>query len=99
MKVRELLHELEEADPDAVVLSLPPYADPTDAEEVCGVVIVAEAWTCERHYTADGKTTDVHHPAGHGLSIGWQAATDRQWRERVVILSSDRVASTGEAED
>ena len=88
MKVRELLRHLSEADADAVVLYLPQYGDMTDAEEVLNVAVIAEPWTCERHYAADRKTTHVHHPSDHGLSIGWQVATDRQWRERVIILSS-----------
>ncbi|ADG14518.1 hypothetical protein BC1002_0414 [Paraburkholderia atlantica] len=97
MRVRHLLRHLQEADPDAVVLYLPQYGEMTDAEEVLNVAVIAEPWACERHYAAEGKTTDVHHPAEHGLSIGWQAATDRQWRERVVILSADSGAGTSEA--
>lgn len=88
MKVRDILHRLQKAAPDTVVLYLAPYADPTDAEEICDVVIVAEEWTCERHRFADGGISDVHHPTEGGSSLGWDQATDEQWRERVAILSS-----------
>jgi hypothetical protein len=88
MRVRDLLRHVQEANPNAVVLYLPQYGDMTDAEEVLNVAAIAEPWTCERLYAADRKTTNVHRPAEHGLSIGWQAATDTQWHERVVILSS-----------
>jgi hypothetical protein len=80
---------MDEADPNAVLLYLAPYADPSDAEEICEVVLVSESWTCERHHLPDGGTSDVHHPASHGLSIGWNEATDKRWSERVVILSSE----------
>jgi hypothetical protein len=87
VKVRDILHCLREADQDAVVLYLAPYADPTDAEEICDVVLVAEEWTCERHRSADGGISDVHHPVEGGLSLGWDQTTDEQSTERVVILS------------
>jgi hypothetical protein len=93
VKVRDMLRRLRNADPDAVVLWRPPWADASDAEETCEVVLVHEAWTCERHGATDGSTSDAHHPSGHGLSLGWDQSTDEQWTERVVILSPVRGAS------
>ena len=88
MKVWNMLHRLQDADPDAVVLYLPPYADDSDAEEICDVVLVSDMWTGERHRSADGSLLHVHHPAVGGLTLGWNQATDEQWSERVVILTS-----------
>jgi hypothetical protein len=68
-------------------LLLPRYTDLTETEELDGVVLIGEPWTCERHRDADGTTTDVYHPSSHGPTIGWDAATDESWSERVVILS------------
>ncbi|SEK07244.1 hypothetical protein [Paraburkholderia diazotrophica] len=87
MKVAELLSRLADADPDAIVLLLPSYADLTETEELDDVVLIGEPWTCERHRQDDGSTTDVHHPAGHGYTIGWNVETDESWTEHVVILS------------
>ncbi|MCG5078501.1 hypothetical protein [Paraburkholderia tagetis] len=88
MKVAELLTRLKDADPDAVVLLLPRYADFKNTQELVDVVLIAKPWTCERHREADGSTTDVHHPASHGYSIGCNAETDESWTEQVVTLSS-----------
>ncbi|MBC8750182.1 hypothetical protein OKW43_005807 [Paraburkholderia sp. WC7.3g] len=90
MKVRDILCRLQEADPEAVVLYLAPYADADDgeAEEICDVVLVPDAWRCERHRCGDGCFSHIHHPATGGLSLGWDQNTDEQWLEQVVILSS-----------
>ncbi|SKC68932.1 hypothetical protein [Paraburkholderia hospita] len=88
MKVRHILRRLQEADPDAMVLYQAPYADPTDAEEICDVVLEPDLWVCESHRSADGGVSDVHHPATGGLSMGWDQNKDEQWSERVVILTS-----------
>jgi hypothetical protein len=45
MRVRDLLRSLQEADLDAVVRYLAQYADASDAEEICGVALVSNAWT------------------------------------------------------
>jgi hypothetical protein len=82
------MRRLQEADQDAVVLYLAPYADHTDADEIRDVVLVAEEWTCERHRSADGGISDVHHPVEGGFSVGWDQTNDEQWTERVVILST-----------
>ncbi|SIT39479.1 conserved hypothetical protein [Paraburkholderia piptadeniae] len=87
MKVAELLLRLKDAEPEAVVLLLPNYADYSEAEELNDVVLIAEPWTCERHHKADGTATDVHHPASHGHTLGCDDATDESWSEHVVILS------------
>ncbi|MGF6442614.1 hypothetical protein [Paraburkholderia youngii] len=87
MKVAELLLRLKDAEPDAVVLLLPRYADFTEAEEIADVALIAEPWTCERHRNADGTTTEVHHPTADGYTLGWSPATDEEWSERVIILS------------
>ncbi|CAB3727992.1 hypothetical protein LMG22037_05330 [Paraburkholderia phenoliruptrix] len=87
MKVAELLTRLKDADPDAVVLLFPRYADFAETEELVDVVLIAEPWTCERHREADGTTKVIHHPASDGCPMGWDAATDDNWLERVVILS------------
>lgn len=87
MRVSDLHMRLQDADPDAVVLLLPSYSDLTDANELVDVVLISEPWTCERHREADGSTTDVHHPASLGYTIGWNPARDESWAERVVILS------------
>jgi hypothetical protein len=86
--VRDLLNRLEKADPDAVVLYLAPYADMTEAAEICDVAPSPDVWTCERHRSASGSFSDVHHPSVGGLSLGWNQSTDEQWFERVVILAS-----------
>jgi hypothetical protein len=88
MKVQELLLHLKDAEPDAVLLYLAPYADASDAEEVIQVTVPAEHWTCECHRSKDGRVAVIYHPAAGGLSLGWDPTTDRQWPERVVILSS-----------
>jgi hypothetical protein len=85
--VRDLLNRLQNADPDAVVLYLAPYADMTEAAEICDVISSRDVWTCERHRSADGGFSDVHHPAAEGLTLGWNQTTDEQWSERVVILA------------
>jgi hypothetical protein len=95
VKVRDILCRLQSADPDAVVLYMPAWADTTDAEEINEVAIVREAWTCERHRAPDGTTSDVHHPSDNGLSFGWNESTDKEWPERVVILSSVPGATYG----
>lgn len=87
MNVSELLLRLKDAKSDAIVLLLPSYAEFTEAEELGDVVLIAEPWTRERHHEVDGTTTDVHHPASHGSTLGWDASTDERWSERVVILS------------
>ncbi|MEM5299090.1 hypothetical protein VSR82_32810 [Burkholderia sp. JPY481] len=89
MKVRDLLHCLQDADPDAVVLYLAPYADVSAAEEVTHVLIARDVWTCERHTSADGIFSSVYHPAEYGLSLGWNPQTDKQYPRWVVILSSE----------
>ncbi|MGF6550728.1 hypothetical protein [Paraburkholderia youngii] len=91
MTVAELLLRLKGARPDAVVVMLASYADLTEAEELGDVAVIAEPWTCERHRTADGIATDVRYPAGHGPTLGWNAATDEMWTEHVVILSPQPV--------
>jgi hypothetical protein len=88
VKVKEILHRLQDADLDAVVLWLAPYADASDAEEICDVTLVTEPWTCERHRWEDGRVDDIHHPTAGGLSVGWDQANDEQRLEQVVILSS-----------
>lgn len=87
LRVSELLSRLEGADPDAIVLLLPSYADYTDAEELRDVALIAEPWTCERKHEADGATRDVHYPGGDEHSYGWNPQTDESWSERVVVLS------------
>jgi len=89
VKVRDLLTRLSTVDPEAVVLYLGEHADASDAAEIKEIVVPDESWTCERHVPVDGRFEAVHHPTAHGLSIGWNAATDTQWEEAVVILSTD----------
>jgi hypothetical protein len=36
----------------------------------------------------DGRVNKIYHPAVGGPTLGWNEATDVQWPERVVILSS-----------
>ncbi len=88
MRVRDLLSRLHAADPNAIVLWLPPWADASEADEICDVVLVAEPWACECHPTTDGQVSLSYYPAGHGHSLGYNLATDKEWPERVVILSS-----------
>ena len=95
MKVRDILRRLQEVDTDAVVLYRAPYVDDSDAEEICDVVLVSDMWTGERHRSAEGSFSEVHHPAVGGLSLGWNQTTDEQWLERVVILSSVQRAPHG----
>ncbi|MGF6924365.1 hypothetical protein OKW28_008562 [Paraburkholderia sp. 40] len=95
MRVRHLLYKLRDADPDAVVLYLAPYADESDADEIVHVNVPTDSWTCERHYPADGRVDQVFHPTHGGLSLGWDPETDEQSTVRVVILSSTPGAVDG----
>jgi hypothetical protein len=88
MRVRELLARLSPLDPEAVVLYLDEYADASDASEIREIVVPGERWTFERHEIPDGRFEEVHHPTAHGLSVGWDAATDTRWEEAVVVLST-----------
>jgi hypothetical protein len=88
MRVRDLLHHLKDADPDAVVLYIAAYADASDAEAIVQVTVLTETWTCERHRSTDGRVSDIYHPVAGGLSLGWDPKTDQQSLEPVVILSS-----------
>jgi hypothetical protein len=88
MRVRDLIRRLQVADPEAVVLYLAPYADVSEAEEIHAVCLTDAAWICERHVSSGGSIVDVHHPADHGLSIGWNDSTDTQHEENVVVLST-----------
>jgi hypothetical protein len=88
MRVRELLTRLSPLDPEAVVLYLDEYADASDAAEIKEIVVPNESWTCERHELTDGRFKEVHYPTGHGPSLGWNAATDAQQAELVVVLST-----------
>jgi len=36
----------------------------------------------------DGRVDKIYYPAAGGPSLGWNEATDQQWNELVVILSS-----------
>ncbi|MGF6596314.1 hypothetical protein P3T23_001021 [Paraburkholderia sp. GAS448] len=36
----------------------------------------------------DGRVDKIYYPAAGGQSLGWNEATDQQWNELVVILSS-----------
>lgn len=88
MRVHELLTRLSLSDPEAVVLYLDEYADACDAAEIKEIVIPDERWTCERHESTDGRFEEVHHPTGHGLSVGWNGATDTRRQESVVVIST-----------
>ncbi|ANB74911.1 hypothetical protein AYM40_20895 [Paraburkholderia phytofirmans OLGA172] len=47
MKVHELIALLSGADPEAIVLVFPPYADPSDGGPVGDVIVEEHAWTRE----------------------------------------------------
>jgi hypothetical protein len=83
MTVRDLLGHLKNADPDAVLLYLAPYADLSDADAIVQVIVPTGTWTCERHRSTDGRVDEIYHPVAGGLSLGWDPKTDEQWAERV----------------
>ncbi|MEM5460826.1 hypothetical protein VSR69_39320 [Paraburkholderia phytofirmans] len=63
MKVRELIERLAEADPEAVVLVFPQYADSTDGAELQDVIVPDKPWT--RETSEDGKSPcEVFYPGG-----------------------------------
>ncbi|OYD77403.1 UNVERIFIED_ORG: hypothetical protein BDU10_2504 [Burkholderia sp. CF145] len=95
MKVWNMLHRLQEADLNPVVLYLAPYTDASDAEEIVDLFLVSDEWTCKRYRSADGSISDVHHPAERRFSVGWDKTTDDHWPERVIILSSAPGVASG----
>ncbi|KDR40618.1 hypothetical protein BG61_24065 [Caballeronia glathei] len=95
MKVRDLITRLGSVDQDALLLRLALYADASEAEEVCVATPMNETWTCERQMSVSGEILHIHYPSSHGLSLGWNAATDQSWSERVVILSTAARARYG----
>ena len=89
MNVAELFVLLADAEPDAVVLLLPAYAEPTDAAELASVEIPERPWIRETHFY-DGEPVVVdHYPDNQELTYGRNDAADTYEKERVVILSPE----------
>jgi hypothetical protein len=63
MKVHELIALLSGADPEAIVLIFPPYADPSDGGPVWDVVVEEHAWTRETGL-CQGRRYETFYPWG-----------------------------------
>lgn len=86
MKVRELLAGLQQVDPEAVVLFLDVYADPSESDEVCEVFAPTNKWTHERGRFGT-EEYDVRYPdAPEPRPDGYCDVTFVE--ERVVVLSA-----------
>ncbi|WP_028232639.1 hypothetical protein [Paraburkholderia mimosarum] len=89
MKVRDMLHCLQNADPDAVVFYFASIACVGDVEEINPAFIVTDVRVCERRQSADGNDSSVYHATHHGQAVGWNPHTGERWPQLVVILTSE----------
>ncbi|POR51048.1 hypothetical protein B0G62_10774 [Paraburkholderia eburnea] len=94
MRIRDMLHCLQNADPDAVILYLVSFPDVSDADELNHAYVVTDVWLSERNRLVDGLLSSAYHPTEHRHSIGWNPETEEQWPERVVILSTQLPQAT-----
>ena len=85
MKVHELIALLSGADPEAIVLIFPPYADPSDGGPVWDVVVEEHAWTRETGL-CQGRRYETFYPWGPDPEAPAEATTEEVW---VVLIGEE----------
>ncbi|PZR48472.1 hypothetical protein [Paraburkholderia fungorum] len=86
MRVREVVEQLVNADPDSVVLYLDPYADVDESDEICEVLADSNMWTHEKG-VCHGFSYEVWYPWCPRAPDGEGHDVLTQSLGRVVVLS------------